>query len=521
MKTTFFKRIKPKWWYAEGYFAHDYTNIDDFLADLAAMAAMHPRGADQLLMHRHCKRLRDYYSTAEGTRSLELYVVQRALDKEALIFEKSATVAAFEKQRRTVDDSHIQAQTLPIDDNPEPLVQDVSTLYHPFEQPWRTLIQASLDRANGHTVEDLQLPSEIDLSQLEEILLSQVLGILSKGQLATSDFKSLYTALSGIVDTRQLRVDQVNLLSEPLVQRIPGIDNLMKLLKSHARLGPRGLILGCDILLGKYAQDICEMKPVPDEINIIRVVQKLSLMIEHNAIPKSEQEVVALWKGILELISDGKLNYVRQVLQAIPTIRATTTQKKALRELFSVQDDTESGRKVDLLLIIDGLEALNSEAKLDERATLGEQQYQKNLRVNHSIRLAAEQQGVQLDSMAPLDIRGTTGMICGLKAQEGLLVAGSACNQVIELPSNKEDLEAFITGDSPHILWNYVDSLLEYQKNVRAQLKKKKATSLIDPLEPGLDSDNNGGCRTPPAKSVPLGKLTVFTPKKSKKRHLK
>jgi len=87
---------------------------------------------------------------------------------------------------------------------------------------------------------------------------------------------------------------------------------------------------------------------------------------------------------------------------------ATTLQKRFFSQMFQLTHDTESGRKVDLMLLVDGLEALNSEAKPSKDRTPCERQYLKNLRINHAIHIVAAERGVQLSKMNPLDIRGTS-----------------------------------------------------------------------------------------------------------------
>jgi len=85
---------------------------------------------------------------------------------------------------------------------------------------------------------------------------------------------------------------------------------------------------------------------------------------------------------------------------------ATTSQKKFFTQLFKVAYDTESGRKVDLMLLVNNLEALNSEAKASQNRAPCERQYLKNLRINHAMHVVAAKKGVQLPDMNPLDIRG-------------------------------------------------------------------------------------------------------------------
>jgi hypothetical protein len=131
-------------------------------------------------------------------------------------------------------------------------------------------------------------------------------------------------------------------------------------------------------------------------------------------------------------------------------------QKRFLAQLFKLAQDTESGRKVDLMLLVNGVEVLNSEAKRSNDRTPCERQLLKNLRINHAIHIVAAEQGVQLPRMNPLDIRGMSAMICGLQAQGDIFLGGAACDDVIDLPANKDELATFLTGPSAKLLWNYV-----------------------------------------------------------------
>lgn len=155
-------------------------------------------------------------------------------------------------------------------------------------------------------------------------------------------------------------------------------------------------------------------------------------------------------------------------------------------QLFQLAHNTDSGRKVDLMLLVDGLEALNSEAKPSKDRTPCERQFLKNLRINHAIYIVAAKRGVHLPKMNPLDIRGMylyyiffganwrkssfswlyastlgmTAMVCDLQAQGDIFLGGAAREDVIDLPTSKDELASFLSGPSAKLLWNYTVRIL-------------------------------------------------------------
>ncbi|KAK3823390.1 MAG: hypothetical protein J3Q66DRAFT_425243 [Benniella sp.] len=125
-------------------------------------------------------------------------------------------------------------------------------------------------------------------------------------------------------------------------------------------------------------------------------------MISQESTPKSEQEVVNVWKNALTTLSDGQLS----ITSGEKICRATRIAQRDLQQRFGITSETDKGRKVDPVMDVDGLEVLNTEAKFDEGGTVCEVQYKKNLRINHANYREARRTAVELPVMMPLDIRG-------------------------------------------------------------------------------------------------------------------
>ncbi|KAG0077772.1 hypothetical protein BGZ90_006538 [Linnemannia elongata] len=194
--------------------------------------------------------------------------------------------------------------------------------------------------------------------------------------------------------------------------------------------------------------------------------QLLVTAIDAATLPTTEAEYVALWKDTLETLSEGKLK-----LRSGETIcNATAVQKRSSISLWNTANDTESGRKVDLILQVDGVEVMNIEAKRGQDLIQAESQYSKNLRINQAIYLAARQRGIVLETIPFLDIRGCTGLVCVLtkKQDSSVFMGGLACQQVIELPVRLDDIVDFMSkGGGLQTLTRFVDIVLKFQESLQ------------------------------------------------------
>ncbi|KAF9999897.1 hypothetical protein BGZ65_004806 [Modicella reniformis] len=203
---------------------------------------------------------------------------------------------------------------------------------------------------------------------------------------ATSKYQSIRggvrVAASGILD---LRVNRYGTLSSNVPEFAATsaiLDEVLPGLRSDLRLGLRALVKRCNMTLGSISERELEGIPPPVYATFVEMTYR-------GLIPNSEMEIVSLWKRCLETLSDGKLH-------GELVCRATLEAKRLMHKEFHVEGDTEAERKVDLLLRVENLEVLNSEAKVNDDQFQGDIQYKKNLRINHCIYKEASRRGLEL-----------------------------------------------------------------------------------------------------------------------------
>ncbi|KAG9066701.1 hypothetical protein KI688_012610 [Linnemannia hyalina] len=308
------------------------------------------------------------------------------------------------------------------------------------------------EKLRGQDTLGLDKISTEGLSDLEVKIFSSSRSLIEQAELSTEDSKDLMVGMSGILDTRTWICEEAPSTLEPqLSAENKELGQLLSQLRKCLHLGIQMLVLKGEVMIGEIAKATIEGEDRPSITPMLRCVVHLATLIEYGNLPSSESEVVALWKFILETLSCGKLKFTR----------ATQVAQRLLFLKFGVTGETENGRRVDLLLKEGDLEILNTEAKSAEDGGLCEIQYKKNVRINHTIHREASRKGIELPTMLPLDIRGMSAMICGLKRSQGVLVAGAADSRMIRLPSDKEQMSEFLSGPSPILLCNYV--LLDYK----------------------------------------------------------
>ncbi|KAF9563050.1 hypothetical protein EC968_005014 [Mortierella alpina] len=359
--------------------------------------------------------------------------------------------------------------------------------------------------------------------------------------------------MSGIIDLRSwtLETDQPSLLVQDLWATVAGLRDLCKELRVDALLGARMLALKTAKRISGFADEIIAGGEVSPLYLFLELVSMLSKKIYQGQEASSEQDIVQMWKDTLVILSDGSLRFKT----GEKVCSATQTAQKELQERFNILGETDRGRRVDLLLYSGDLELLNSEAKFDASGAVCERQYDKNLRINRAIWNNARRHGLQLPTMHPLDIRGTTAMICTLYSPDDqILLAGAASENLLELPQDERGLRKFLTVPEdaqeqfmPELLINYTAMLVKYVKDVEAKIdmaKSRKVTTrkrLLSVLN-NHSSKSAGGHRSsedgtpptqrprrvvrpaqdnvtpPPSSSRPsrLGEVTFLTPKKAK-----
>ncbi|KAF9544609.1 hypothetical protein EC957_011824 [Mortierella hygrophila] len=399
-----------------------------------------------------------------------------------------------------------------------------------LDDRWSHLLLATVNKLRGQDTLGLDKILTKGLSDLEVTIFSNSRSLIEQAELNTEDSKDLMVGMSGILDTRTWICEEAPSTLEPqLSAENKELDQLLSQLRKCLHLGIQILVLKGEVMIGEIAKATIEGEDRPSITPMLRCIVHLATLIEYGNLPSSESEVVALWKFILETLSCGKLKFS----SGEKICRATQVAQRLLFLKFGVTGETENGRRVDLLLKEGDLEILNTEAKSAEDGGLCEIQYKKNVRINHTIHREASRKGIELPTMLPLDIRGMSAMICGLKRSQGVLVAGAADSRMIRLPSDKEQMSEFLSGPSPTLLCNYVEMLIAYQKNIKEQRQNLNETAATTRHIANERRQDQKGKRSaaaaanqlstrrtsPPRKTtVQLGELTILTPKKSRKR---
>ncbi|KAK3844435.1 MAG: hypothetical protein J3R72DRAFT_438052 [Linnemannia gamsii] len=399
-----------------------------------------------------------------------------------------------------------------------------------MDDRWSRLLLATVNKLRGQDTSGLGKLSTDGLSDLEVKIFSNSRSLIEQAELSTEDSKDLMVGMSGILDTRTWICEEAPSTLEPgLSAENKDLDQLLSKLRKQLQLGIQMLVLKGEVMIGDIAKATIEGQDRPSTAPMLRCIVHLGTLIEYGNLPSSESEVVALWKFILETLGCGQLKFS----SGEKICRATQVAQRLLFLKFGVTGETENGRRVDLLLKEGDLEILNTEAKSTEDGGLCEIQYKKNVRINHTIHREASRKGIELPTMLPLDIRGMSAMICGLRKSQGVLVAGAADSRMIRLPSDKEQMSEFLSGPSPILLCNYVEMLIAYQKNIREQRQRRDETTattrhIANERRQDLKEKKNKSSSlkhesrhtSPPRKpaSLQLGELTILTPKRSQKR---
>ncbi|KAG0325301.1 hypothetical protein BGZ99_000817 [Dissophora globulifera] len=446
LKTIFFEKTHPSRWLVEEYVKQGYGELGDFVDDLRRLATMRTPAPSDAIIKKFCHRLWIFFTSEDGILLLERVKAGIRLHAESDLFAVNATVARYRDLRD------------------------------------------GMCLLRGHAISGLDNISDEGMSLNESRLYERILFYLAKEQLSEMEFKDMFVALTGIIDLRVASYKDMSSVVPALNAKDPEIEQLLQRLSKDLRLGLRTLVLKCDVRLGEIARQELGGEDPTVYAPIIQLIRYLTNLIDQGTTPVSESEIVAVWKASLEILSHGKLKFLRQKATADPgysgehICRATQMQKRLFMAEFEVEDAPESGRRVDLLLRIDDLEVLNTEAKVNGDPRLGDLQYKKNIRINHAILQDAARHEIELPSMLPLDIRGMSAMVCCIKkADKNILIAGPANSELIVLPSTKDELVKFLAGHSPQMLWNYVHLLLDYQKHIERLVEKKRSASVTTP----------------------------------------
>ncbi|KAK3823528.1 MAG: hypothetical protein J3Q66DRAFT_144255 [Benniella sp.] len=481
LRTEFFKTKPASRWILEEFLREGFGDTPDFVEDARRLGQSRTLSASSVLVKQFCFRVWTFYETEDGKQRAELIKSNLIAKGEISIFSKKATIDRFQSIRQGDPSSSLapsQGLSAPAtasesDTDDAGDAGDADEL----QEPWKGLLQACVDKVRNQPMK-LESLNDNGLTELERWLFQRVLYYLSLPSLSLSESKDMLVAATGIVDLRAAQYKNLCSKVAELSAKVEGLIAILETLRQDLTLGSPVLVLRCNVRIGKISQDQLNGNDIPFHTPMIELVRHIGTVLERGLMPVSEMETVGLWKTCLEILSCGKLKF----LSGEHICNATRVQKRLFLKELDINDLTDSGRKVDLMLKLGDFELLNTEAKAAEDPVPADIQYKKNIRINHAIRREASRRGIELPRVLFLDLRGLTAMICSIDSiSPHILCAGPAYDGLITLPSCKDDLERFLSGHSPHLLWRYVEKLIAYQECVRGLLDQKKSSAVTNP----------------------------------------
>ncbi|ORZ26617.1 hypothetical protein BCR41DRAFT_384217 [Lobosporangium transversale] len=222
------------------------------------------------------------------------------------------------------------------------------------------------ENMRNHSMDGLDSLSLGGLEELEVPIFKISRKLLRQTHLSMMETKDLMVAMSGILDLRTWDCDRAPSAIEPtLYSNNDDIGQLNTQLSKTLRLGVQMFALNCDVKIGEIAEVKMQGGDVPTSTPMLRLVSHFGEKV----------------------------------------CKATQAAKRQFKEIFGVEGETDSGRRVDLLLRIGDMEILNTEAKALGCDIQCEQQYKKNIRINHAIYQEARRSNIDLPPILLLDIR--------------------------------------------------------------------------------------------------------------------
>ncbi|KAG0278379.1 hypothetical protein BGZ96_002406 [Linnemannia gamsii] len=192
------------------------------------------------------------------------------------------------------------------------------------------------------------------------------------------------------------------------------------------------------------------------------------LVKDAQTVQKLEVKLIIDRGAILQRYSDqerlpASVEVEDKVLQILIIIGEKVLESsKIMRQLQSAEygDVSESGQKVDMLSMFDGIEVSNVEFK---RPGATEQdlaiQNRKNVRLARCIQEAHAALGVTDPSVLMADVAGFVGTIYQVKPLNEIAIAGEIADTTVSLPQTRATLMAFLADNSLAMMWNYVSRL--------------------------------------------------------------
>ncbi|KAF9945046.1 hypothetical protein BGZ70_004094 [Mortierella alpina] len=206
-------------------------------------------------------------------------------------------------------------------------------------------------------------------------------------------------------------------------------------------------------------------------LQILTILCQFVLRPPFGEIPPSEADCLQLWVSVLSVIVDKLTMHTgEKVLEASKIMRQ--------RQTAEFNDVSDSGRKVDLLFMFEGVEISNMEFKKPSATEKDlALQTRKNIRLARCLQEAHASLGVEKPSILMADIAGFVGITYQVQPMGDILVAGEAASGMMHLPRTKGGLEAFLEGSSLALLWNYVERL-EAQGRALSHAKERHEVEL-------------------------------------------
>ncbi|KAF9178012.1 hypothetical protein BGZ51_008042 [Haplosporangium sp. Z 767] len=382
-----------------------------------------------------------------------------------------------------------------------------------FCEPWGSLMKI-MHEVLRHGRSDTSVPSGDTLSETCKALYTYICAYLEDNKTALQHEKDLLVALSGIINLRTHDTADmfgrrlINDIEESAPQARPdgSIADILQLLKN--------ILVNHDIQYLRDEISILDAKRVhkvrrgehvePSLKIVLDVIRFLADKIIAGNFGDSEHAVVSTWKGVLDIISGGLLNFEAGELTSDATKEIRVLQEQE----FSGTSKSVCGRKLDLQLLFDGMELNNSEFKaVGVDVEENKKQSRKNIRINKAI-MVYLQRHAKFDFqdgnyLVFLYVSGYTGTIVYLRRYKDIHVSGLLSRMAIKLPFDEKGMKTFLDGQSLGWLLTYVQHLCSMQEEVEdAQIQATDNSFLQEERI------------TPPSTPRMLDVIVMNTPKK-------
>lgn len=266
---------------------------------------------------------------------------------------------------------------------------------------------------------------------------------------------------------------------------------------------------------------------------ILQIMNQIILWIELGVFetPTSEQVYVSAWSLLFNiLLSDSGIRAIPGELVS----KASTNARQRTEDAFGSTTSASCGRKVDLSIRIRVDNQWKTEIAIFEFKSssstpeICKKQQQKSVRINAAILLDLESRGLNIDKSYPIIAEGRAlGMdFYTLRRYQDVLGAGRSTPKGVSLPSQVDDLKAFLESDTMITLLAFRGHLRRFAVDVKDVLAMSTQTPFGSSSDEDTDEDDVDGTPsvdvparpcTPPPKKRPNPHI-LFSPSKRDKR---